>query len=73
MRPPTTMAAAAELEEAMLTAGTALTAKTPSTGEHVLQPCTSQELGSAHKSGLHPSLLSVYLNTYCWECVPAEG
>lgn len=61
----TTMAAAAELEEATLSVGTALTTKAPSTWEHVLQPHTGQEPGSA--SGLpinlgfiHCFLLSKY-------------
>lgn len=42
----TTNDAAAEREEATLSADTALTAKTPTIWEHVLKPYASQELGS---------------------------
>lgn len=57
----TTIAAAAELEEATLAAGTAITIKTPSTWEHVLQPHTSWELGSASGLPINPGFIHCFL------------
>lgn len=57
----TSMAAAAELEEATLTAGTAITTKTPSTWEHMLQSHAGRELWSASGLPINPGFVHCFL------------